>query len=161
MGKPTDRFILILAFFATYPTMVVAQDTIVVRPGDEVRIAALSGEHTASVIRIERDSVFLKRCGKCSAYSVPYALANHVEVRRAQRGGHGVLGMGLGFLAGGAIGAFILAPCPQGNSGADGPPCGLGQAQTALATAALGLFVGAVIGDRLVPSKRWVPARWP
>jgi hypothetical protein len=161
MRKTPNGFILILVFFATYPTMVVAQDTIVVRPGDEVRMTSLSGERTASVVRIERDSVFLKRCRECSAYSVPYALANQVEVSRPQRGGHGILGMGIGFLAGGAIGAFILAPCPHGNSGADGPPCGLGQAETALATAVLGLFVGAVVGDRFLPSKRWVAARWP
>src|SRR5438105_934900 len=115
------------AFVISSSTVVLGQDTVLVTPGDEVRIAsAPGGSSIASVVRIEQDSVFLKKCAQCFTYSVSQASAPDVEVSRRQPGGHAILGLGVGCLAGGLIGAFVLAPCPHGNSGADGPPCGLG-----------------------------------
>jgi hypothetical protein len=153
--------LIVPGFIISFSTLVLGQDTIVVKPGDEVRIASAPGRSSiASVVRIERDSIFLKKCAQCFTYSVSQASAPDVEVRQRQPGGHAILGLGVGFLAGGLTGAFILAPCPHGNSGADGPPCGLGQINATLYMASAGLFVGAIVG-RLIPSRHWVPARWP
>jgi hypothetical protein len=66
----------------------------------------------------------------------------------AERGNVGRVFTGglLGLLGGAAIGAFIIAPCPHGNAGSDGPPCGLGQGLMAVAGAFIGFGVGAALG---------------
>jgi hypothetical protein len=139
-----------------------AQDTVIVKPGDRIRISSRSDAETppASVVRVQQDSVFLRRCSHCSVEAFQQASATRVEVSLGHRSHRG-LGAAVGFVGGAAIGAFVLAPCPHGNSGADGPPCGAGQAMGVVAGAFAGLFIGAIAGNWLGTSERWAPARWP
>src|SRR5207249_8100746 len=62
-----------------------AQDTLVVKPGDRIRISVSpTAERAAgSVLRLEHDSVFLRPCAACSIEAFPETLATSVEVRRS------------------------------------------------------------------------------
>jgi hypothetical protein len=139
-----------------------AQDTLIVKPGDRIRITLSPSleRTTGTVSRLEHDSLFFRPCRQCSVEGFPLALATSPEIR-IKHGDHGILGAALGFLGGAALGAFVLFPCPEGNSGADGPPCGLGQMEGTVAGAVVGLFIGGIVGRWLVPSERWAPGRWP
>jgi hypothetical protein len=66
----------------------------------------------------------------------------------AERGNVGrvLAGALLGLVGGAAIGAFVIAPCPHGNAGSDGPPCGLGQSLMAVTGAIVGFGAGAAVG---------------
>ncbi len=160
--NPLRQFALALLCLTARSAPIFAQDTLIVKAGDRIRIAFTANPQktTGEVLRVQHDSVFLRPCSGCLNQGIPQSSATGVEVRLGH-GGHGILGAALGFLGGGALGAFVLAPCPHGNYGADGPPCGTGQVYTALAGAFFGLFVGGAIGNWLIPSERWLPARWP
>jgi hypothetical protein len=151
---------VLLTLITLAPIHIPAQDTVVVRVGDVIRFpsASLREPAAVSVIRLEHDSVVLRRCVLCGLTTYPEFTP--VEARRISRGGHGLLGAGVGLLTGAFLGALIIAPCPHGNVG-DGPPCGFGQAEWAFVGGFGGLLLGAIVGSRFLPTERWLPARWP
>lgn len=86
------------------------------------------------------------QCSACAVTTPPSPIVAELD-KRAERGGsYAYRGMAIGLVAGAAIGAFIIAPCPNGNSGSEGPLCGVGQAQATIMSGVGGLVVGGVIG---------------
>jgi hypothetical protein len=111
--------------------------------------------------RLTADTLFLRPegCARCASLALPRSSVTRFEAS-AGRDGHPFRGAALGLLAGAAVGAFVVAPCPHGNSGGDGPGCGLGQGLAAVYGAFGGLLVGGIVGAYWPTPERWRPARW-
>jgi len=141
-----------------------AQDSVAVAPGARVRayVAPPGAWRAGTLGRLTGDTLFLRRtdCAACAPEAVPRAAVARLEAS-AGRGGYPFRGMAVGLVAGVAVGAFVIAPCPRGNARSDGPPCGQGQGVAAGAGALGGLAVGGVAGALWPPRERWRPARWP
>jgi hypothetical protein len=141
-----------------------AQDSVVVASGDRVRAFVVPPGvwRTGTLAHLAGDSLRLRpaQCPTCAPDVLPRAAITRLEAS-AGRPGHPFRGMALGLLAGAAIGAFVVAPCPHGNVGSDGPPCGLAQGAATVAGGLGGLLVGGVAGAFWPSRERWRPARWP
>ena len=156
------------AFFAALLTSIAApsvgraQDSVPVAPGARVRayVVPPGAWRVGALDRLTADSLFLRAdgCASCAGVAMPRSAVSRFEAS-AGRGGHPFRGMALGLVAGAAIGAFVVAPCPHGNRGGDGPPCGLGQGLAAVYGGFGGLLVGGIAGAYWPSKERWRPAR--
>ena len=125
-----------------------------------IYLANDSATKRGTLEQITRDTLFFRPCSNCAVVSTPRAAVNRFEVN-AGPGGRPLTGAALGLLAGAAIGAFVVAPCPHGNAGADGPGCGLGQSLATVNCAFVGLVLGTAVGAWLLPRDRWRRGSWP
>jgi hypothetical protein len=141
-----------------------AQDSAAVSAGARVRafVVPPGAWRVGTLARVAGDSLLLRpaRCPTCAPDVLPRASVARLEVS-AGRPRYPFRGMALGLLAGAAVGAFVVAPCPHGNAGSEGPPCGLGQGMATVAGSLAGTFVGGVAGALWPSRERWRPARWP
>lgn len=157
-------WLALLALLAAVPLVAGAQDSVAAAPGARVRayVVPPSAWRVGALERLTRDSLFLRPdgCAACATLAIPRTAVTNLDVS-AGRGGHPFRGMALGLVAGAAIGAFVVAPCPHGNRGSDGPPCGLGQMMATIYGGLGGLFAGGAIGAYWPSRERWRPARWP
>jgi hypothetical protein len=158
------RFALTVALTVGLPLAALAQDSAAVAPGARVRafVAPPGVWCTGTLARVAGDSVLLQpaQCPTCAPEVLPRTAVTRLEVS-AGRPGYPFRGMALGLLAGAAVGAFVVAPCPRGNAGADGPPCGQGQNIVTVVGGLAGMAAGGVAGALWPSRERWRPARWP
>ena len=125
-----------------------------------IDLANDSATKRGTLEQITRDTLFFRPCSNCAVVSAPRAAVNRFEWN-AGPGGRPLTGAVLGLLAGAAIGAFVVAPCPHGNAGADGPGCGLGQSLATANGAFIGLVLGTAVGAWLLPRGHWERGSWP
>jgi hypothetical protein len=147
---------------AIWAPVIAAQNTLAPQPGARLRIyfANDSALKRGTLEQITPETLVFRPCANCGVVSAPRATVNRFEVD-AGPGGRPLIGAALGLLTGAAIGAFVVAPCPHGNAGADGPPCGLGQSLATVNGAFVGLVLGTAVGAWLLPRHHWRRGSWP
>ncbi|MDQ6871070.1 MAG: hypothetical protein M3037_03550 [Gemmatimonadota bacterium] len=142
-----------------------AQDTVAVSPGARARVFIMpSGLAREGVLdRIAKDTLFLRTCRRCEAESVPREAVQHVDVSIG-RPDYQARGMGIGLLAGAAVGAALIGG--QCNNTGVGEKLWVGCRTDWIVGGLIGGFAGVFVGGAIGtwwPREQWRPARvaWP
>lgn len=156
--------IVLLAIAVIAPPVVRGQDTLAAIPGARARVyVAPSGTGRVGVVeRIAPDTLFLRPCVDCLVEAVPREAVQHIDVSIG-RANYALRGVGIGFLAGAAIGGLAANyRCHHAVGTQLFSSCGYDQAMGGFLGAFAGMFIGGAIG-RWWPKERWRPAglMWP
>ncbi len=157
---------IVTAFILTSFTDLVAQEEMVIEPGDRVRVT-VSSKIVGTVVTFVADTLVLKLEGQ-STWAVPLASMKKLEVSRGRKSNVGK-GAGRGFLIGAALGVTVGALTGGGFGDCDfthDTDSGGCSAQFALvgglAFGLLGAGIGAIAGGAN-PGEEWqeVPVEKP
>ena len=156
--------VVLLGILVTLPLALRGQDTVAVSSSARARVyVAPSGIARVGVVeRIAPDTLFLRPCRGCDAEGISREAVQHVDISIG-RVDYSLRGMGIGLLAGAAVGAALIgSECH--NTGGDHlwAGCGFARVGGGLIGGVAGLAVGGAIG-RWWWREQWRPARlvWP
>jgi hypothetical protein len=156
--------VFLLGIFLTAPLTVRGQDTLAVNSGARARVyVAPSGFTRVGVVeRIASDTLFLRPCPGCDVAGISREAVQRVDISIG-RANHEPLGVGIGLVAGAAVGAALIgSECHNTGGEKLWAGCGLARVAGGLIGGLGGIYVGAAIGTWW-PRERWRPARmmWP
>jgi hypothetical protein len=158
------RVSLLLALLVAAPVAAQHVDTLAVAPGSRLRVTTHTGARlpTGSLTRQTPDSLFLfLECRTCSMSDSAVAWHELRTVERYAGRSHGkgaLIGMGIGLLAGTAVGAIGAKSASNDCLKEGGDFCGLSALLVPIGSV-IGLVGGVVVGA-IVGTDRWVRV-WP
>lgn len=156
----SHRAVVLAALFAALPQHLCGQHSTPLAAGDRARVTARQGataQHfVGRVSEVGRDTILLDLEGDGSRATIPRSTIEKVEISRGRHGNVGkgaLIGLGIGTIGGGILGAVDASHCDTDTSFCLFSPGGE-MAVSAFVFGVLGTAGGAVIGA-FTRSDRW------